>query len=350
MLSKIIQFFKHYWVFILLAAITGGLVMLRISQKQLPLPTILPKPTPQPFLTKPTIAGFKIPTDSKLTVITFSFPSQLKTYQGQKNKISSEKAIKIAQEFNFTQPPQVSEDVSLGKFYAWTSEAYSLSIGFEAGEVSYGRNLYQSEPPTHGTLPSPQSTRSTLENLLVKLELTPQFEPKWQKEEYLVHGYYLQLVATPQKADFIRIGFNPGINQYQLVGLNPNEPLVSLTLGKGGETIYFRYQVYFSDFEGRESYELKTKEEVQRTLTTEGKIVYAGTFKKTTKEPEITQADFNQIQLAYFQEPEKSQIIQPIYILSGRGTLTNGEETEIIAYLPAISSKWFKPEQEHFRF
>lgn len=338
MLSKAIQFFKRYWVFVLLAAVASGLIMLRLSQRgQPPLPGFQPRPTPQPTVIKPTITGFKIPPSPKLTLTDFSFPSQLKTYQGQESKISPDEAIKIAQEFNFSQPPRKSEDISLGRFYTWASATYSLSIGLDASQISYGLDLYQTQPPTQGALPSPEAAKATLENLLARLDLTPDFESEWQKEKY-------------EEVDFIRVGFNPALDHYQLIGFNPHEPLVSLALGKEEEIIYFRYQVYFSGFVEKETYELKTKEEVQKTLTTEGKIVYAGTFKKTTKEPDFIQASFNQIQLAYFQDPEKALVIQPIYILTGKGTLANKEETEIIAYLPAISSKWLKLPREHFRF
>jgi len=168
------------------------------------------------------------------------------------------------------------------------------------------------------------------------LELSSQLEPKWQKEEYLVQGFYLLPTNTPQEADFIRVGFNLAIGQHQLVSSDPNEPLVYLILSKGGEIIRFQSQIYYSSFEGQETHNLKDLKEVQSTLTTEGKIVYAGTHLETFKELKLTQAEFSQITLAYYQDPNKNPILQPIYILSGQGTLENGEKTEIIAYLPAI--------------
>jgi len=337
MARKIIQFFKRYWVFILLAAIVGGLIMLRLSQRGQP--PSLPRPISKPSLTKPKITGIKIPFGPNLDLADFYFPSQLKIFQGQESKISSDKAVKIAQEFNFSQPPQKSEDVFLGTFYAWSSDTHFLSIALDSSKIDYGLNLYQAEPPTQEALPSRETIKTTLENLLARLDLTPDFEFKWQKEEYLVQDHYFSPTSIPEEADFIKVGFSPILGQNQLVSLNPTEPLVSLTLGKGGEIIRFQYQVYFSSFEGQETYTLKTKEEVQKSLTKEGKIVYAGTLQKTTKEPKITRASFDQIRLAYFQEPEKTSVIQPIFILSGRGILAEGEETEIISYLPAISSE-----------
>ena len=321
--------------------------MLHLAQRGQPLSP--PKQTLNPSLTRPKIDGIKIPSDTKLALTDFSFPSQLQIFQAQESKISSDKAIKIAQELNFSQPPQKSEDIFLGTFYAWSLKPHFLSISLDSSKIEYGLDLYQTQIPTQGTLPSPETAKTTLENLLAKLDLTPEFKIKWQKEKYLVQDYYFFPTANVEEADFIKVGFNPAFGQYQLVSLNPTEPLVFLILGKNGEIIRFQFQIYSSKFNSQAAYILKTKEEIQESLTREGKIIYAGTLKKTTKEPEISQASFDKIQLAYFQEPEKTSVIQPIFILSGQGILAGGEVAEIIAYLPAISAEYLKPLQEHFR-
>lgn len=337
MITKIKQFLGNYWIFIILAAVASGLLIIRLNQRGKPtFPGTQPTPTPQLSLTKPKIPGITIPLETKTTITDFSFPSQLKIYQGKESQVSVDQATKIAKEFNFSGSASKSEDVFLGTFYTWSSKTNFLSIAIDSNKIEYGLDLYQAQVPNQGSLPSPEEAKKTLENLLDKLGLKPEFEFKWQKEEYLVQGYYFQPAANQNEADFIKVGFNPAVGQHQLVGLDPNEPLASLILGKGGEIIRFQYQVYFANFEGQQTYALKTKETVQATLMTEGRIVYAGTLEKTTQEPKITQAEFNQIRLAYFQEPEKNSVVQPIYILSGQGTLDNGEITEIIAYLPAI--------------
>lgn len=338
MLTKIKQFMKKYWIFILLAALATGLFLLRLIQSgQPPVPSpAQPTPTTQPLLTQPKINGVLIPVDAKLIFTDFSFPPQLKTYLGQESRLSESQAKKIAQKLKFSQSPQESKDVFLGDFYTWSSKTHFLSIALNSNLIKYGLDLYQAQAPKGGLLPSPEEARKTLEDFLANLELSSQLEPKWQKEEYLVQGFYLLPTNTPQEADFIRVGFNLAIGQHQLVSSDPNEPLVYLILSKGGEIIRFQSQIYYSSFEGQETHNLKDLKEVQSTLTTEGKIVYAGTHLETFKELKLTQAEFSQITLAYYQDPNKNPILQPIYILSGQGTLENGEKTEIIAYLPAI--------------
>jgi len=334
MITRVTKFFKRYWIFIILAAVASGLLIVRLSQKDQPSP-LAPQaiPSPQITLSSPKITGVTLPRNSTVSIRDFSFPSNLKIFQGQAGMISSDQAMEIAREFGFSGSPRSSEDIFLGNFHTWATEKHSLSIALDANKIDYGLDLFQSNP---GKLPSPETTKTSLEDLLSRLNLEPSFEPRWQREEYLIEGYNLPFAPNPERADFIKIGFNPAIGQNQLVGLDPGEPLVSLVLDKGGEIIRFQYQVYFSGFEDQETYDLKTKEEVESILLSEGRIVYFGTFQESVRPPEITQAEFNQIALAYYQSPDKNPILQPIYILSGQGTLESGETTEIIAYLPAI--------------
>ncbi len=335
-IKKFIQFFKRYWIFIVLAMVASSLLIFRIIQGERP--SLKPQPTPPSLITlsQPKISGTTIPTSFKTNLSDFSFPSRLKIYQGQEVELTSDKAQKIAQEFSFSGSPQEAEDVFLGTFFIWSSEKASFSVGLDAHEIEYDLNLYETQSLTQNILPSPEAAKTTLEDLLSKLDLKPGFELKWQKGKYLTGGYKFPPTSASEEADFIKMGANPAIGQYQLVGLNPTEPLISLVLNKKKEIVRFQYQVYFSGIEGLETYDLKTEEEVETMLLSEGRIVYFGTFQKSVGPPEITQAEFNQITLAYYQDPDKNPIIQPIYILSGQGTLENGEKTEIIAYLPAI--------------
>ena len=335
-MRKIIQFFKRYWVFIVLAAVASGLLLVRLNQRGQPVPEARPTPTPQSSLSLPKITGTVIPPNTKINLQEFSFPTRLKIYQGQERPLASDKAKKIAQELGFSGSVQESEDVFLGTFYSWSSKTHFLSVAFKANKIDYGMILGLTPTPKQGTLPSPEIAKTELENLLSKLGFSPSFELKWQKEHYLTEGYDLPPASNQEGADFIKISANPAISQYQLVNLDPTEPLISLILNKNKEIVRFQYKIYFSDFQGQETYDLKTKGEVESSLLSEGRIVYFGTYATSVKPPEITQAEFNQITLAYYQDPDKNPIIQPIYILSGQGTLENGEKTEIIAYLPAI--------------
>ena len=337
MLKKIIQFFKRYWIFIILAALASGLLLFRLNQRGQPTqPGPQPSPVPGISLTPLKIEGAVLPLKTKINLQDFSFPSRLKTYLGQESQSSSTQAKRIAQELGFSGSAQESEDVLLGVFLTWNSETHYLSISLETSKIDYGKNLGLTPVPKQGSLPSPETAKTNLENLLSRLGLKPSFELKWQKEEYLTEGYNLPSVSGPEQADYLKISANPAVGQYQLVGQDPTRPLISLILDKNKEIVRFQHQVYFSDFQGQETYDLKTKEEIENLLLSEGRIVYFGTYQTSVGPPDLTQAEFDQINLAYYQSPDKNLLIQPIYLLSGQGILENGETTEIITYQPAI--------------
>ncbi|MFC1727201.1 hypothetical protein ACFL0Y_01635 [Patescibacteria group bacterium] len=353
-IKKIFVFLKKYWVLVFLSLVTLFLLFWKIFHS---FPSPPPQATPAPpldlqVLVPPNISGQKIPFQHKFEINDFSYPSQLPIYQGSFEKITPARAQEMAKYFNFLESPQEIEDIFLGHLLAWNSTSHALSIGLETGKVEYLLDLFNSKINQSGSLPSPTETRNSLENLLNKLKISFNFEPKWQKESFLVNNYSFTPTTDSQEADFINIGFNPSLNSYQLVGQQPYELLVSLTLGKNSEVIRFLMYSFFETFTEQDSYPLKSIEEIKRTIISEGRIVYTGKLSKTFQEPQFIRLSFDQISLAYLQEAQKDQLIQPIFILTGKGVLESKEEVEIAAYLPAITSSFLKPlsiPQDHLK-
>ncbi len=345
MIPKIMAFLKRYWLLVLLAMIAGGLIILKVLQRNQPsLPgTTTPTATPQTTLESPLIEGVSLPAQTKLNLSQFDFPTQLTVYQGQEKKLTLETATQIAKNLGFKGEPQKSEDVVLGNFYTWTQADRYLSIAADANEIDYGLDLYQAALETEGPIPSPEEAKKSLESLINRLELKASLETKWQKEQYLTQGYSFQPTSDLSKADFIKIGYNLGLDNYQLINQNPREPLISAILGKNEQLVQFHYRLNFTQFEKKSAYVLKTKPEVEQTLVPDGKIVYLGTSNESTLEPTLIEANFSQINLSYLQPTDKNPSVQPVFVLSGQATLSEGETTEIIALLPAITDQWLKP-------
>lgn len=341
MIKKIFSFLKKYWFLVLLAMIVGGLVTLKLLFPKKPTPSPAP-PVELKSLVMPKISGASIPKGFKLEIDEFSFPDQLETYQGQESEISPRQAQTIAEKLGFSGSPEESQDIFLGPFQTWSSEIAFLSVALKSHKIEYGLDLYQVEIAQEGPLPTPGEARENLEKLLADLNLKPQFEAKWQKEKYLTKGFYLQPASSPETADFIQIGLNSGLGQYQLVGSGPEEALISLILGKNQTIISFRSQIYFTGFTRQKTYDLKTKAEIKNSLVGEGKIVSFSNQENPLKEPQVDQLEFNEIYLAYYQEPEKTNLIQPIFILKGGAILADEVKTEVTAYLPALASKYLR--------
>ena len=282
-------------------------------------------------------SGINHKTNLELT----DFPSatKLMTYQGREKKLTAQKAKTIAAKLNFPEEFTEADDIFLGTFYIWNSETHSLSVALDANQIIYSLNLFSKPAPQEGQLPTSKRAQNFLEELLAQLDLTIPKQIKWQKEEYLIQSYNFIPTSEASTADFIKVGFNPALEEYQLVKSLPQEPLVSLIIGKNETLVRFQYQIYFDQFIEKESFNLKTEKEVASTLHSEGEIVYLGTMRETTKIMEIKRAVLEEIQLAYFLETEKNPLIQPIYILRGTAWLENSDQTEVIVLLPAIASE-----------
>lgn len=331
---KILNFFKKYWLFILLGALATIVVVLGVFYAPSVKPQ--PKPTPTPLsLTPPQIEGQSLPRTVQVSLENFFYPKTMKIYQGVENRLLAEKAKTIAQQLGFTTEPQISQSALQETFYNWTKNGEYLSINLKTSEINYGKDPYSLPLAKEGTLFSPIKTQETLIKLLEELDLVPSYSLQTLKEQYLaLLGPVIAEVAQ-EKAELIMVGLNPVLADTLLLGQNPRVSPISIMLDKGNNLISFKYQSSFSSFDPKEEYQLKTIEEIEQTVSKEGKIVFLSLMTEA-EEVELKDVNLNQAKVAYLQ-PLKENLIQPIFVLSGTATLETKEVTEVNVYLPAIS-------------
>lgn len=296
-------------------------------------------PIPPPvLLAPPQINGKTIPTQTTLQT-NGSFPKKLPVYRGEGGSFSEDQAVKIAQEFGFITSPQRSEGFPLGKTLSWATDKNFLDVGLDSPTIDYSLNLFALRSPTEeGSLPNTNQALEILNNLLAKLNLKDSLIFAPQKEEYLTPERGALIETEPQKALFIQVGLNPLLDSYPLLGRELNQPNALLILGKNEQVTRFYYERYYSSFLKLEDYPLKSREQILKSLQKEGKIVSFGSMSEETWPlADFISAQFDQVSLGYFQPSNKEELIQPVYILSGTGILTDRQTTTITAYLPAIA-------------
>lgn len=350
MLTKMRNFFKNYWLFILLAALVMIMGVIKFTR-----PKVEPAPTPSPAapptlpFSPPQIMGDPLPEDTKVSIESLDFLPTAKVYQGERNNIPPDKAKEIASSFGFTNEPQISKDVFEGKFHVWSTDENYLTIGLDSTKISYGKNLRLFPLPTSTEiLPSFSEAQEIFNNFLTKTKVALPSEPRFQNPKYLSQtGSHLS-ETTLNEADFIQVGVNWAINGDQLLGQDPDSPSVYALIGKDRRVYRFEYFVPFSKFSAKDSYLLKSLEKIKTSIISEGKIVAS----KTKGEKYITQGlskvDLNEIFLAYFEPLSKGNIIiQPIFVLKGQGILPDKQTTQLTVYLPAFSfGESFMPSPE----
>lgn len=331
---KILNFFKKYWLFILLGAITATVVVLRLFY--VPSVKLQPTPTPKPLsLTPPQIEGQSLPRSIQVSLENFLYSKTMKIYQGVESRLLAEKAKTIAQQLGFTTEPQISQNAFQETFYNWAKNGEYLSINLKTSEINYGKDPYSLPLTKEGTLLSPTKTQETLYKLLEELDLVPSYSLQALKEQYLALLGPVMAEVTQEEAELIMVGLNPVLADTLLLGQNPHVSPISIMLDKGNNLVSFKYQSSFSSFDPKEEYQLKTIEEIEQTISKEGKIVFLGLMTEA-EEVKLRNINLNQAKIAYLQ-PLAENLIQPIFVLSGTATLETKEVVEVTVYLPAVS-------------
>lgn len=341
MVLKIIEFLKKYWLFVLLGALVILVISLKIfasSPKPSPTPTPSITPSPSaPSLSPLIINGKAIPSRAKFSAQTSFLPQNATVYQGEKSTLSEQEASNIAQKLGFAGPSNQEQDTVFGSFYAWSSSEYYLSVWTQSPKIDYELASPRTALTKEGIFPDQNQAQSILNDLLNKADVKPPSGLVFLKIRYfkVVDNNFIE--STSQNADFMQAGFAPSLNNYHLLTNNLFEPPVYLRLTRSSKIIRFVYTATFSNFIGVNSFPLKNQAQITSSLVTEGKIIDQDYSTDAAGNLDFTNAEFNQISLAYFQQPTVNNLLQPIYVLSGTGTLSNGQQTRITAFLPAIN-------------
>lgn len=102
MISKIITFFKKYWLFIFLATIAGSLIILKLLVgKPVTESPVTASPTPAPTLAAPDLGGQPLPADTVVDLTDTDLPSDLIVYRGTNKSLSLDQANQIAADLGF---------------------------------------------------------------------------------------------------------------------------------------------------------------------------------------------------------------------------------------------------------
>lgn len=338
---RIINFLKRYWLFILLAFLATLVVLIRFffAKPQEP-GRVVPKPTPS-FAPLIKIEGVPITGQLKIEVAEFPTEEKLFVYKGIPQKLNDSKVREIAVFFGFKGEPIINQEEKKGTIYIWSFQEKYLIVEAGTPRILYGIDLLNNPQllTKEGSLPTKDEAEEKLKNLYSTLKLSPQFKNLWsQTERYLrVRGPIFE-ETIPFEAELIEAGFGQKIDKFPVLGLDPERPLLRLMLDKNNQIVQFEYQILSSDFQVREEYLLKTKTETENSLRNEGRIVAVNLPIQETTTFRFVSGALNQAEIIYFQPPEPSELIQPVFLLKGEVTLEDGTTTQIVVYLPAIRS------------
>ncbi len=344
-MTKIKNFFHKFWLFIFLASISAILIMLfflnknsRIEEKKILTSIINPKISYYNSI-KPDIGSL----ESKFP----DFPLQIEVFQVNSVNFSDREALKISQEFNYQEDPIIINDI-YGPVYTWTNEFNNLSIYLKQGKFHYNLDLLRNPELISGLPPSIQESKIKFNELLEEKKLKPneKFEIYFIDEGYFINNDS-NFIKTNQDDPQKKFTFLKAIYKIDNLKVNgPEEPLISIYFGNNFQIARFDYNKIFK-LTSLDNYPLKSKNDLLENIKQNPRLSYLKSEKGFYQENLINEdkidlksLSFEKIELIYYKETQTQSYLQPVFLITGKGVLIDGTQTEAGLYIPAIKDEY----------
>lgn len=296
----------------------------------------LPKPRVTPFITN----EFSI----ELTLLKrdFDFPNRLKVLRvATLIELSESEAKSIANKLEFLFEPLTANDYFDGQTYIWKSQSASLVVYSKPRKFIYSVNA---QSGASNNKLSDESYISIAEGFLTSKNIISKDKLSFSFLNFIdVHepeGFY---PTRRENADLIQVNFSPVKSDIKLVTLDPNSSPISIWMQSDGTIVKAVVSEIGEVEKGTTSYELKDYDEVVASLK-DAKVVsidYGNTdITSGFEDTPLESVTINTVEIAYLYDSPRSQLLQPMYLLKGKGKFRETlEEVEVTLYLPAIKGQ-----------
>lgn len=321
-------FVKKHWFLLFLASLATLLLILWVDSKSREsenLPNL-------PQVVYPKIPGQNLTSTMRITLpTTASLSTQLPTYQVQRRSLNRDQAKALASSFAFPkEPSNISREAVLGDYYLWLSGAQSLSVRLSPLEIKMIPDPSITPPPTDGVLPTELAGKEFLNNILSLNGL-------------LGSGVeYTKVTSRPAgDGNLLELGISPEVSGLGIVDGDPTTQLITCYLQKDGRLYGLIYKAGFENPTVLVSYPTKDIKQIQESLVAEGKIVILGDPQSEAELLVPTAISVSGIAPSLLFTPEKSDVLLPIYVLTGTAITEEGE-VPVYIYVPAVKSKYVR--------
>lgn len=133
---------------------------------------------------------------------------------------------------------------------------------------------------------------------------------------------------------------------YQVIGEIPEQGpismLISSTPEKNKNILSLKFDYYTTDKESVGTYYIKTSHQAWEELNA-GKVSPVVFAPPEGTNP--TQIAIKSVYLAYYDQIEQQDYLQPIWVFVGEARLTVTEKVDFVAYIPAVTDDWLEKNQ-----
>jgi len=334
------KFLKHYWLIIFLAFLASLIISIFLIQKRIEEEPL--KREDLLLIPYPKFKEYQLTTPlafNNLSKNLNELPQEGLVYEIENPSFPEQKAIEIAQKFNFKDNPQF-RDFNNKIYYEWDDLGKNLSINLTDGEFNF-TNKNPNLQTLSITLPDINQIESLVKSILEEKGLLPtgEFSLIIKDKSYLqLFDYEYGTTNNPQEAFAIQVEL-----QYELKKIKFLENGIIILIGDKSEILKLDYQSIFKKAKTLDSYPLKNREEIIKNLNSLNSINYfkiINDYELTAEPQNINKVDLNKIELIYLKTELPQSYLQPVFFISGQAVLNDDRVAEIGIYLPAIKDDY----------
>lgn len=222
----------------------------------------------------------------------------------------------------------------------WADENYNLNYDHK-NQLFILASL---EPHTAGTAPSVEEAITTVRQFLAQTGLNFDDIKISREEVSLVYISPESVETAPHPEQ----GFNavrvPVVRNLPLevVSKPSDDYLIEFFVGSGGKIINAKFIYWQLDQSQKGIYKLKDFNTAWQEVLA-GKAEFVDFGKRSAdiffEDLKIERVKLLSVSLASFESREREFFLQPVYVLKGQATLSDGGTTEVTLYLPAVESR-----------
>jgi len=358
-MRKIIDYFKKYWPFVILAMAITFLAALKLSQKSQPAisPALLPT-SEKEILTEPQskfnqLLGQEVAYDLRLNQQDFiSLPSSLPVYKTRKftNEEVISRFAEIIVDLGFLGSPKIEARGGIS-FLVWQEEKNYLSINPSSGQFTF---VGKAPLGTPGEKYDVKEIQTLVRQQLTAWGLISNEVLIKEVIGFGIAGLELIPLKDPIQASVFQLVLETKIDNYPLVGLGPARNQLEVKIETNGNLLSFFFNLHQVQKEAVDNYPLKSLTETINSLEKgEGQLirVFSTPQKERSLPPlsEIQKITIDSLSLAYYETIEVQNFYQPVFLLKGEISLKDGKNYQADFILPAIVSQYLTTPREHFQ-
>lgn len=277
-------------------------------------------------------------------------PTKINVYkfvEPQASFLSLERTKNLAKKLDFvTLPKEISPSL-----YFWQEGNKSLRANTVTGNFEIDSDISQMTLSV-GDLPSPGEIKSTAKGYMDGKGLLRSGFEIGSQEVVLIKksGLALSKAVSLSETSLARIDFFRSLKAGDDVTIpilpqNPKKGLVELYYVGDGNFPKVRYTAWDFDFEKGETYPLRSInsawEDVKNNRGFITYLQYQGSDSlESLNSLSLIDIYIRKIYLAYFDDENIQNFLQPIYVFEGDGKDGDGQAVDVSIYLPAVDPSW----------